>query len=302
MNKSFLALVLLLFASFYSCQKENSFQGLTADFGTVEYYKSFLLYECDTLIVSKNLKYNFNDYSIEKKSIATINIVDTAQNIVNNKNIQFFINDELIENNSFMLRSEESKRGDLKIGLKFLPNYPNGYVSGFFSISKHSLDVINNNDLNSSSEKRLFKWESNHKLIMNPVKKWMIWFGVFIIGISLIWFMILKNKMYSKFKTGKIQIISPYFRAINITKNTRLIVFTNSNKKQKMLNSIFTGKIIYEVNTIYKDDIALRPGRGNKIKIKLPLGARINPMVMSLEKFNNYKIQIEKEQIEIQYS
>jgi hypothetical protein len=291
-----------MFVSFYSCQKESSFQGETADFGTVEYYKAFLLYESDTLILRKNLKYNFNDYSIEKKATVTIKLVDTAQNIINNKSIQLFINDNLIDNKNFILNSEESKEGNLKIGLKLLPDYPEGYASGYLSISNHSLDVINNNDLNSSTEKRLFKWEATHKLIMNPLKKWMMWFGISILGALLIWFMILRNKIYPKFKKGKIQVLSPYFKGITISKNTRLIVFTNSYRKQKYLNSIFTGKIVYEVNLIYEKEVFLRPGRGDKIKIKLPLGARINPMVMNMEKFNNYTIQIEKEKIEIQYS
>ena len=302
MNKSLLVLLLLIIVSFFSCQKESSFQGETANFGTTEYYKSFLLYECDTLALTKNLKYNFNDYSIEQRSNVTIKLVDTAQNIITDKNIQFFINDNLMQNNIFNLDSKESQRGELKIDLKFLPDYPNGYTSGFLSVSNHSLDVINNNDLNSSVEKRLFKWEATHKLIMNPLKKWMIWFGLLILGSLLFWFMILRNKIYPKFKGGKIQVLSPYFKGITMTKNTRLIVFTNSSKKQKFLNTVFTGKIIYDVNPIYEKDIFLRPSRGNKIKIKLPLGARINPMVMNLEKFNNYTIQIEKEKIELQYS
>jgi hypothetical protein len=302
MNKSLKVLVLLIIVSFFSCQKESSFQGETADFGTVDYYRSFLFFDCDTLVLTKNLKYSFNDYSIEKKSRVTIKVVDTAQNIVSNKYIQFFINDNLIENNSFILNSEDTQKGALKIGLKFLPDYPEGYTSGFLSVSNHSLDVINNNDLNSSAEKRLFKWEATHRLIMNPLKKWVMWFGLFVLCALLIWFMILRNAMYSKFKKGKIQILSPYFKGITITKNTRLIVFTNSYRKQKSLNRLFTGKIIYEVNPIYEKEVTLRPGRGNKIKIKLPLGARISPMVMNMEKFNNYTIQIEEEKIEIQYS
>jgi hypothetical protein len=302
MNKSLLLILLSIFVSFFSCQKESSFQGETADFGTVDYYNSFLFFEPDTLALTKNLKYNFNAYSIEKKSSVTIKLVDTIQNIISNKNIQFFINGNLIENNNFTLDSKETQTGDLKIGLKFLPDYPSGYAYGYLSVSNHSLDVINNNDLNSSKEKRLFKWEANHRLIMNPLKKWMMWVGFFMLGALLTWFMVLRNKIYPKFKRGNIQILSPYFKGVTITKNTRLIVFTNSNKKQKSLNIIFTGKIIYHVNPIYEKDIFLRPGKRNKIKIKLPFGARINPMVNSLEKFNKYIIQIEKEKIEIQYS
>ena len=258
MNKSFVTLIILLFASLYSCQKEDSFQGLTTDFGTAEYYKSFLLYECDTITLTKNLKYDFNDYSIEKKSIAKIELVDTAQSTISNKNIQLFINDEFIDSNLFILNSKDSNKGNLKIGLKFLPNYAEGYTSGFLSVANHSLDVINNNDLETSNEKRIFKWEATHKLIMNPLKKWLIWFCVLLLSSLLTWFLILRNKIYSKFERGQIQILSPYFGGVAITKNTRLIVFTNSAQKQKTLNKIFTGKIVHEVNSIYVKDIILR--------------------------------------------
>lgn len=302
MNKSIFLILLLIFTSFFSCQKESSFQGETADFGTVDYYKPFLFFECDTLVLTKNLKYNFNAYSIEQESKVTVKLVDKSQNTITNKNIQFFINDNLIENNNFTLDSKKTQRGDLKISLKFLPEYPNGYASGYLSVSNHSLDVINNNDLNSSKEKRLFKWEATHRLVMNPLKKWIIYLGAIIVAALLLWFLVLRNKIYSKFKKGKIQILSPYFKVITISTNTRLIVFTNSYKKQNALSSLFVGKIIYEVNPLFQKDIFLRPGKGTKIKIKLPLGARINPMVNSLKKFNNYSIQLEKEKIEIQYS
>ncbi|WP_159020639.1 hypothetical protein [Algibacter sp. L3A6] len=302
MNKSFFILTLIILTSLFSCKKEKLFQGETTDFGTIEYYDSFLFYECENFTLSKTLKYNFNDYSIDKKSTVKLNIVDAEQNVITNRDILFYVNDELVKGNSFTIDSKVSSKGSLKLGLKFLPSYPNGYTSGFISVSSHSLDVINNNDLNTSSEKRLFKWESTHKLIMNPLKKWLMWFVVFIISSLLMWFLIIRNKVYSKFKKGKIQIVTPYFKGINITRNTRLIVFTNVTTKQKVFNRVFTGKIIYEVNPIYENKIILRPGRGNRIKIKLPLGVKITPQVVNLEKFNNYNIKLGQESLEIQYS
>jgi hypothetical protein len=87
-----------------------------------------------------------------------------------------------------------------------------------------------------------------------------------------------------------------------LTKNTKLVIFTKKTQRQKGLNKLFTGKIQYEVNSIYENDIFLRPGRRNKIKIKLPIGSKITPQVNNLEKFNTYKIEVNKQIIEIQYS
>ena len=77
--------------------------------------------------------------------------------------------------------------------------------------------------------------------------------------------------MFKKFKKGKIHILSPYFNGVDIGKNTKLVIFTSQRQKQSSLNKLFTGKIQYEVNSIYENKIILRPGRGNKIKLKLHL-------------------------------
>ncbi|MGO1751597.1 MAG: hypothetical protein ACTHYV_03805 [Psychroflexus sp.] len=302
MNKVFLSLLLISLLIISSCENKENYIGPSTDFGAAEYYKPFLFSKSDTLRLTKSLKYNFNDYAIEKESYIKIKLVDTAQKVLSDKNIQFYINGELIKDNQFDLKSTDSENGTLKIGLELLPDYPDGYTSGFLSISNHSLDMVNNNDLKTSSEKRIFKWEANHKLVMNPLKKRLLWGGIIVIAILLIWFLIFRNMLHPKFKKGKIQILSPYFGGVSFNANTKLIVFTDTHKKQKALNKIFTGKIIYEINSVYTDDIILRPGRGNKIKIKLPIGATIIPAVSNLEKFNSYTIQLNNEEIKIQYS
>ncbi len=302
MSKGLLLLLLVSFFVLSSCENKENYIGPTTDFGTAEYYKPFLFSKSDTLRLTKSLNYDFNDHAVEKESSIKIKFVDTAQKILSDKNIQFYINGELIKDNQFDLKSTDSEKGTLKIGLELLPDYPDGYTSGFLSISNHSLDLVNNNDLKTSSEKRIFKWEANHKLVMNPLKKSLFWIAVIVIAVLLTWFLVFRNMLHPKFKKGKIQILSPYFGGVSFNRNTKLVVFTNTFKKQKILNRIFTGKIIYEVNSVYSEDIILRPSRGNKIKIKLPVGARIKPSVINLEKFSNYSIKLNTEKIEIQYS
>ena len=88
----------------------------------------------------------------------------------------------------------------IEIGIQILPNQPKGYTSGFLSISNHNLDIVNNTDLNESSEDRIFKWEANHKVVMNPLKSGLMWMGIFIVVILLFWFLILRNMLHPKFK------------------------------------------------------------------------------------------------------
>lgn len=302
MNKSTLLLFSLFIVILNSCKKNNDSLLPATDFGTAEFYEPFLFYNSDTVILSKSLKFNFNDYAEEKRSSVKIQFVDTAQNVITDQNVRFYINDELVNDNEFDLKSQDSTNGIIKIGLQLLPGHPNGYTSGFLSISNHSLDVINNNDLNSSDENRIFKWEAKYQVIMNPLKKILIWIGILILSLLVIWFMVLRNLLHSKFEKGRISIVSPVFDSIELNKNTKLVVFTNTPNKQNLFNSIFTGKIIYKINPIYEGDIILRPGRKNQIKIKLPLGAVIKPSVINLDKFKQYTIQLNNQEIKIQYS
>lgn len=300
MIKKIAILSFISFLFLISCEKDE-YQGETADFGISEYYEPFLFVKSDTAILTKTLNYDFNDYAVEQKSFAKIKWVDQNQKNIENNNIRFWINGKQVTSNEFQISSNAGK-GKLKLGVQMLPDFPEGYTSGFLSISNNDLDVVNNLDLSTSSDERLFKWEATHKIVMNPLKKALMWVGILILALLVVWFLVFRNRLHPKFKRGKIQILSPYFGGVSFNQNTKLIVFTSSNQKQSAFNRIFTGKIIYEVNPIYSIDIFLRPGRANKIKIKLPVGATIKPPVTQLDKFSEYKIILNQNIIKIQYS
>lgn len=302
MNKFIYTLLLVLFFISTSCSNENDYQGGVVDFGTVEFYDSFAWVKSSTTHVSRDLKYNFNEYSVQKNAYLTLNFVDANQQIIRDNRHQFYVNEKLVVDNVFDIKSTASSQGVLNIVLKFLPGYKEGYVSGYISIKDGALDVVNNNDLNMSSENRIFKWESRYDVVMNPLKSGLLWFLIVVITCLIFWFLFFRNSIYPKFKKSKIQILAPYFGGINLNKNIKLVVMTNSFKKQKKINSFFTGKIHYEMNACFVEDIVLRPGRGNNIKIKLPLSAKMTPHDFNLVKYSKYKIEISNTQIEIQYS
>lgn len=299
-NKLYLLIVLVCFTS--CSEKENEYNGSSIHFGTSEYYAPFLGVTDNPVTIEKTLKYEFNQFAKQKKSYVNISFVDAEQQLIDNKNIQLFVDGVLVSNNSFKINFDDLGNGEKKIGIRFLPGYKQGYTSGFLVITNHTLDVINNNDLGNNSESRIFKWEAEYDVSMNPLKKGLIWF-LGVIAISLFfWFLFIRNHMFQKFKKGKIQILSPYFGGVDIGKNTRLVIFTSQPQKQSSLNKLFTGKIQYEVNSIYENEIILRPGRGNKIKIKLPIGFKITPPVINLEKQSKYTIETKNQIMEIQYS
>jgi len=291
----------ILFLPFMtSCSSDEEFNGETIDFGEACYYQPFLGVKSDTVIIERELKFDFNDYAKEKDSYVTMKLVDENNNSLNDKNILLYLDGNVVPDKTITLNSDK-QTGSVKIGIKILPDYKEGYTSGFFTISQHNLNRINDNDLQTSNETRLFKWEAEHTVVMNPLKKGLLWLLSLVIGLLVLWFLI-RNMIYPKFKKGRIQILEPYFSGINFGRGTKLIVLTNKRTKQSLFNEIFTGKIEYEVNQLYDKEIELRPRKGNKIKIKLPLGAKIFPPVVNLEKFQSYTLEINKQKIKIQYS
>ena len=125
-------------------------------------------------------------------------------------------------------------------------------------------------------------WTGHYEKDYNPLALGLFWFLVTVIIGLVIWFLFLRNSMYPKFKKGKIQVLTPYFRGVQVGRGTRLVIFSKAVQKQSMMNKLFTGTIRYEVNPIYEQNIFFRPGRGNKIKIKLPIGSKITPPVLAV--------------------
>lgn len=302
MNKRYFVLGLILMLLMGACKEEQiDFKGSSVDFGNSEYYSPFLWVKSDTILLTKKLNFEFNGYAKEMNSEVLLQLVDEDENIVDSNKIQLIVDGLIQSKNSFEISSNENS-GVKEIALKILPGYKDGFTTGFLKIQNHSLDVINNTDLNVLNELRVFKWEAQYNIIMNPLKKGVIWFfGLIFLGL-FVWFLILRNFVFPKFKSGKLQVLSPYFGGVRLSKNTRMVVFTNKAEKQSILNIIFSGKIQYEVNPIYDSPWILRPGRGNKIRTKLPAGLFITPPTLNLEKFNKYSIKTANTIVEVQYS
>lgn len=284
-----------------SCEeKEKDYNGSSVHFGASEYYAPFIWVKSDTITLEKTLKYEFNQFAKEKNSYVNINFADDKQQLIDNENIQLFVDENLVAGNSFKISCTNTSKGEIKIGIRFLPGYKQDYTSGFLAISNHTLDVINNNDLVQNSEDRIFKWEAEYDVSMNPLKKGLIWLLVITGAGLLVWFLFLRNIVFPKMKRGQIVINSPYYSSIKI-KGARKIVFTTQKQLQKPLHKIFAGKIHYEVNTIWEPEISISPGRQRTLRIKTGLGHTISPFASSLKQGSSYQIKKEKKIINLSY-
>lgn len=104
----------------------------------------------------------------------------------------------------------------------------------------------------------------------------------------LAWFIIIRDRVYPKFKRGIIQIQSPYF-ASERTSGARMVVITPIKKSQGLLDKIFKGKVIYHVNAEWPCDIGIKPSRRD-MRLRCPSGQILCSPSPLLERCQSYKL------------
>lgn len=152
--------------------------------------------------------------------------------------------------------------------------------------SVKNLERINNRE----PEQYELTLRARYIIVMNPLLLACIWLAVVIVALLIIWFIVLKRFLYPVFRSmHSLQVKSPYFSFKKICK-ARRIVFTARTKKQSFLSKIFQGKIIYEVNPVWSDELAIIPAKrggkavtGNKY--------RIMPFATVLSRHTNYTVE-----------
>ncbi len=306
MMKNKLNHILIIFVFFFlitGCGKKQesrtSLQGI--DFGESVYYEPFLWEKSDTTILTKKIQFEFSDFAVEQETLLELQFTNYDGINIDNDLIAIYVEGKLIGDGIIKVYADTTIVTK-KIGLQLLPTMKAGDYHGYVVVVKHNLDRIDDFERNQINEdNRIKQWSAYYEKDWNPLATCLFWLLIIIAGILLLWFFILRNQFYPKMKRGKIQVLSPYFGGVIIKSNTKLIIFTHTKQKQSWLNKVFTGNIIYDVNSIYKNDITFKKGRGSKIKIKLPIGSRITPPVMNLAKHSSYKIKLSNQTIQIQY-
>jgi hypothetical protein len=298
----FLALLVII-PSLNSCKNSDSGDTLEGiDFGESTCYDSFLWVDAKTVTLTKELKFDFSKYAVNQRASIKLQFVNSDNKKLSDKEVSIYVDGKLKSDGIISVLAKEESLNKI-IGIQFLLGTDKGKQNGFLTVVSHDFDRVDNfNSVNLGKDSRIKKWSAYHEKDYNPLALSLFWLVIFIVTSLFFWFLVLRNMIHPKFKRGKIQILSPYFGGISMDRSTRLVVFTNTIQKQKGLNRLFTGKIKYEVNPIYEKDVILRPGRRGKVRIKLPMGTRITPAVINLEKYNKYNIETSKQSIEIQYS
>lgn len=105
----------------------------------------------------------------------------------------------------------------------------------------------------------------------------------------ILWFCVLKNQKYPKFKQGIITVKDPYYGVIR-AKGYRKLVMGPSPKKQGMFDKIIKGEVLYHTNPAWPTEVEITPSGRKNMKFRSKNGKLISSPTMIWSQDNNYDI------------
>lgn len=272
-----------------SCEKETDSSLL---WGKTDYYENFLFYKYEAVKMTKTLCFETNEDAKGRVGNVKLGIYKMEENgsfIPVKDDIILYKNDSLCVDNTLLITPHDN---EVKLGIEFTPNAEEGVHKWFLKILDNgNFDRINEFSVEEEAMPLLLEWKAEKNDIVNPLALGLIWMGIVILVVTLLWFLILKSIMFPTFKIGNIQFVSgSYFASKKIRGARKLIVTSSSKKRQSALNRLFTGKIIYERNVFWTDEWELYP-KGKGARLITNRKYTITPFTTSLEKQNEYQIE-----------
>jgi hypothetical protein len=295
----FITFSTILFISCVDEIEEKTLPGI--DFGISEYFDSFLFNDSKNEVLNKSLKIKFNDWAVTNNADVTLSLVNHNGDLVasHDSGIKLKVNDTPAIDGKIELLSSKHQIDTIHLQLIFPPSENSRTYDGYIQLENGNIERINNiNKIGPNT--KIFQWTARQEVLMNPLKKGLIWTSAVLVSLIIIWFIVLRNMVFPKMGNGQIILDSPYYKAIK-TKGKREIIFTHQKKKQKTLNRIFAGKILYEQNSIWEEELKFTPASKKQIRLKLPLGYSINPFSSKLKRGSTYSIHKDKEHFKISY-
>ena len=251
--------------------------------GKATWYDRFLFWgESAKDTISVDLKASFNEEAVKDAAAVQLQITNEE----GNRDFQLLYNNQPIEDNKIILRSEDVTPSILSI--IFDTNAQEG--KRYFvvkPVAKDSLDNINDQPV----EQYQLSLRSEYEVNWNPLKIIVMWLCIIIVAALLLWFLILKHLIYPTIGVKSIQITDPYFSKINV-KGKRRVVFTNKSVKQSLLSRIFTGEILYRKNEIWTSPLAFEAGAKKRtLRVMRTKDYVFDPYTSMLKAPNDYLVE-----------
>lgn len=251
--------------------------------GKATWYDSFLFWgESNQDTLSVDLKAYFNEEAIKASAAVHFQITDTE----GNNDFQLLYNNQPIESNKIILRSEDKSPSILSVVFETSAKEGKRYFE-IKPITNVALDNINEQPV----EQYKLSLRSEYEVNWNPLKIIVMWLCIIIVAALLLWFLILKHLIYPTIGVKSIQITDPYFSKINV-KGKRRVVFTNKSVKQSLLSRIFTGEILYRKNEIWTSPLAFEAGAKKRtLRVMRTKDYVFDPYTSMLKAPNDYVVE-----------
>ena len=267
MKRYFYIIASVILICLSSCKKDES-----VSFGTIGYYPDFLWVDSKTTPVSKILDFDFSQDAKNYDSYAEFQFVDNAGNAISTDIMQIVIDGKECPNNRFRINCDVTSK---EITFKFSPDAVEGKYQGYLKLVSHQLDRLDSQPLKAGQKVDAFQWTLNYDKRMNPLAKFVMWVGIVMLSMLIIWFIIFRPIFYPRFgsiqKTFNIPGMAPLVIKF---KGARMVVLAASHpKKQSVWNRFWTGKIIYQTHPAFVVPIVFKPSRGRRVLSKVQAGS-----------------------------
>lgn len=257
----------ILLACLSSCKK-----GESVSFGTVEYYPSFLWVDSNITPVKKTFDFDFSQDAKENNSFAEFCFVDNDGKVISTDVMQVEIDGKQIPDNKFSVKSNVSSKD---LVFKFSPKANNGKYQGYLKLVRHSLDRLDSQELQPNSHVSAFQWTLRFDKVMNPLAKVLMWIGIVLLALIVIWFVCLKPIFFPRFGSIQKTINVPGMAPLVVKlKGARMVVVAASHQaKQSSWNRFWTGRILYKTHPAFISPIILKPSKRNRVLSIFQVGA-----------------------------
>lgn len=254
------------------------------DMGKATWHDRFLFWgasDLDTLSVDLNA--TFNEEAQKDGSVIELQIADPD----GGKDFQLFYNNQLVHNGKILLNSKDNNK-ESKLSIVFIPKAKEGnrYLT-IKASEKEELDNINDQPVELYDLSLRSKYEVN----WNPLETTIMWLGILILSVLILWFLLIKHFVYPTIGVKTIQISDPYFSKVNV-KGKRRVVFTNKKEEQSVINRFFTGEILYKTNEVWTSPLAFEAGAKKKtLRVMRTKSYTFDPFATTLKAPNDYVVE-----------
>lgn len=276
-----------------SCSDDNS-QNLVTSWGKEEFYEDFMWkkYVPDTLY--RQIAFDFNDdaknYMTEPLQLGLFKKTDSGKMVpVLDNEMEVFANGVKCPDNIISVSPDTET---VLVGIVFNPKAENKVHHWFFKpVNDGGAERINDMDpeMFNSPNSSLLELEVEKNKIMNPLAVGTLAFGIILISALLIWLLLLKFIFYPTFKVGKIMLCDPVpYMCQKSLRGCRKLVLTKNKSSQSFLNRLFTGRVIYDVNSMWTSDIVIIPRDRKSVKAITTAEYMMDSKIMKIH--NDYTI------------